>query len=88
MQLDRRYREMLVIPLTRDDYVDYDWTMKLTSDITPTMKLLVSGLVGKQYTMQHIIGPMPICVLLKLSPVSWKTGPPSYSVPAISAWPI
>jgi outer membrane receptor protein involved in Fe transport len=49
----RRYREMLVVPLTRDDYVDYDWSMKLTSDITPNMKLLVSGLAGKQYTMQH-----------------------------------
>jgi hypothetical protein len=49
----RRYREMLVVPLTRDDYVDYDWSMKLTSDISPSMKLLVSGLIGKQFTMQH-----------------------------------
>lgn len=49
----RRNREMLLVPLTRDDYVDYDWTMKLISDITPSMKLMVSGLVGKQYTMQQ-----------------------------------
>lgn len=49
----RRYREMLVVPLTRDDYVDYDWTIKLTSEITPAMKLLVSGIIGKQYTMQQ-----------------------------------
>lgn len=49
----RRYREMLVVPLTRDDYVDYDWSMKVISDITPSMKLLVSGLFGKQFTMQH-----------------------------------
>ncbi|HPG41492.1 MAG TPA: TonB-dependent receptor [bacterium] len=49
----RRYREMLVVPLTREDYVDNDWTMKVTSDITPSMKLMVSGMVGKMYTMQQ-----------------------------------
>jgi outer membrane receptor protein involved in Fe transport len=49
----RRHREMLLIPLTRDNYTDYDWTMKLTSDITPSMKLVISGLIGKQYTMQQ-----------------------------------
>ncbi len=49
----RRYREMLVVPLTREDYVDYDWSLKLTSDITPTMKLTVSGLLGKEFTMQQ-----------------------------------
>ncbi|MDZ7261452.1 MAG: TonB-dependent receptor, partial [candidate division KSB1 bacterium] len=49
----RRYREMLLVPLSRDDYVDYNWSMKLTSDITPSMKLMLSGLIGKQYTMQQ-----------------------------------
>jgi outer membrane receptor protein involved in Fe transport len=49
----RRYREMLVVPLTRDDYVDYDWTAKINSDITPAMKLEISGLGGKQFTMQQ-----------------------------------
>jgi outer membrane receptor protein involved in Fe transport len=49
----RRYREMLVVPLTRPDYVDYDWSVKVNSDITPDMKLTVSGLVGKQFTMQQ-----------------------------------
>ena len=48
----RRNREMLVVPLSRDDYVDNDWTLKLTSDLSPSMKLTVSGLLGKQYTMQ------------------------------------
>ncbi|HDQ44822.1 MAG TPA: TonB-dependent receptor [bacterium] len=48
----RRHREMLLVPLTRDDYIDYDWNMKLISDISPSMKLMVSGLMGKQYTMQ------------------------------------
>jgi outer membrane receptor protein involved in Fe transport len=49
----RRNREMLLVPLTRDDYVDYDWSLKLQSDITPSMKLMVSGFMGKQYTMQE-----------------------------------
>jgi outer membrane receptor protein involved in Fe transport len=49
----RRYREMLVVPLSRDDYVDYDWTLKLTTDITPSMKLVISGLTGKKFTMQQ-----------------------------------
>ncbi len=49
----RRYREMLVVPLSRDDYVEYDWTLKLTSDISPSKKLLISAVTGKQYTMQQ-----------------------------------
>ncbi len=49
----RQHREMLMVPLTRDDYVDYDWSLKLTSDISSSMKLMVSGLIGKQYTMQE-----------------------------------
>lgn len=49
----RQYREMLLVPLSRDDYVDYDWSMKIISDITPSMKLMVTGLIGKQFTMQE-----------------------------------
>ena len=49
----RRHRELLLVPLTRDDYVDYDWNLKVTSDISPSMKLLVTGLTGKQFTMQQ-----------------------------------
>ena len=49
----RRHREMLLVPLSRDDYVDWDWSMKLISDISPSMKLTVSGLIGKQYVMQR-----------------------------------
>ncbi|MBN2412385.1 TonB-dependent receptor [candidate division KSB1 bacterium] len=53
----RRDREMLLFPLTRPDYVDYDWTMQLTSDITPSMKLRFSTLSGKQYTMESNWAP-------------------------------
>ncbi|MBN1782554.1 TonB-dependent receptor [bacterium] len=49
----RRHREMLLVPLSRDDYVDYDWSMKLISDISPSMKLTVSSMIGKKYTMQQ-----------------------------------
>jgi outer membrane receptor protein involved in Fe transport len=49
----RRHREMLLVPLSREDYVDYDWSMKLISDLSPSMKLTVSGLIGKRYTMQQ-----------------------------------
>ncbi|MCI0692976.1 TonB-dependent receptor, partial [candidate division KSB1 bacterium] len=47
----RNTREMLLIPLTRDDYFDYDWNLKLTSDIKPSMKLNINGLFGKSYNI-------------------------------------
>jgi len=49
----RKHREMLLVPLSREDYVDYDWSMKLISDINPSMKLTLSSLIGKRYTMQQ-----------------------------------
>lgn len=49
----RRNREMLLFPLTRPDYRDYDWNFQVNSDITPTMRLRFSGLLGKQYTMRN-----------------------------------
>ncbi|RPI03998.1 MAG: hypothetical protein EHM64_11425, partial [Ignavibacteriae bacterium] len=49
----RSTREMLLFPLSRPDYSDYDWSLQVNSDITPTMKLRVSALTGKQYTIRH-----------------------------------
>lgn len=49
----RGNREMLLFPLTRPDYKDYDWNFQVNSDLTPTMKLRISGLLGKQYTMRN-----------------------------------
>jgi len=49
----RKHREMLLVPLSRDDYVDWDWSLKLISDINPSMKLTFSSLIGKRYTMQQ-----------------------------------
>lgn len=42
----RRERQMLLIPLTRDDFVDQDWTLHLTSDISSAMKLKISTMMG------------------------------------------
>ncbi len=49
----RSNRDMLLFPVTREDYHDYNWTMQLVSDITPSMKLRLSSLIGKQYTIRH-----------------------------------
>ena len=48
----RKHREMLIFPLTRPDYSEYDWNLHLTSDISPSMKLKISGVKGKRYTME------------------------------------
>ena len=49
----RRDREMLLFPMTRPDYSDYDWTIQMTSDLSNSMRLRISGLLGKQLTMEH-----------------------------------
>lgn len=45
----RTEREMLLVPLSRPDYKDYSWSLKLNSDLSPTMKLTVSSMLGKSY---------------------------------------
>ncbi|OGC07770.1 hypothetical protein A2V82_03495 [candidate division KSB1 bacterium RBG_16_48_16] len=47
----RREREMLLVPLTRDDYLEHNWNLKMTSDLSSSMKLTLSGLSGKFYTV-------------------------------------
>ncbi|MBN1782305.1 TonB-dependent receptor [bacterium] len=47
----RREREMLLIPLSRDDYLDYDGSLQLVSDLSESMKLRVTGLTGKSYNV-------------------------------------
>ena len=47
----RNNREMLLVPLTREDYYDYDGSLRLTSDITPTMKLNLGGTLGKSHNI-------------------------------------
>ncbi len=49
----RSTRDMLVFPLTRPDYRDYNWMVQVTSDITPTMKLRFYSTAGKQFTIRH-----------------------------------
>lgn len=49
----RSTRDMLLFPLTRPDYRDYDWTLQLNSDIAENMRLRASVLYGEQFTMRH-----------------------------------
>lgn len=49
----RSTRQMLLFPMTRPDYRDYDISLQVSSDITPSMKLRFSGLTGKQFTMRN-----------------------------------
>jgi outer membrane receptor protein involved in Fe transport len=47
----RRHREMLLVPLTRDDYLEQDFSLRMNSDISKTMKLKFSAMAGKQNTL-------------------------------------
>lgn len=52
----KRTREMLLIPLTRDDYLDNNFTLKLTSNLNDKLKLSLSGIRGNSYNIA-INGP-------------------------------
>jgi len=43
-------REMFLIPLTRDDYKEYNWLMKVNSDISNNMKLMFNATLGRNYS--------------------------------------
>ncbi len=53
-------REMFIYPLSRDNYLDNSTQLKLTSDISPMIKLLVTGLYSEVYSV---------------SPYDWTTTP-------------
>ncbi|MGE5498567.1 MAG: carboxypeptidase regulatory-like domain-containing protein, partial [Syntrophothermus sp.] len=44
-------REMLLIPLSRPDFKEYNWSVKLNSDITNSMKLMLNVTSGKTYNV-------------------------------------
>jgi hypothetical protein len=50
-------RDMFIVPLSRDAFTENHTQLKLTADITPTMKLLVLGLYGEQYSVSRTTGP-------------------------------
>ena len=56
-------REMFIYPLSRDAYTDNHTMLKVTSDITSTMKLTVMGLYGESNSV---------------SPYEWTTAPTGY----------
>ena len=47
----RYEKEMLLIPLSRDDYQEYFGSLKLTSNISEGMTLLLGGNTGKSYNV-------------------------------------
>jgi len=49
----RRERDVLIWPLSRSDYSDYDWSMQLISDINDAVKLRITGMTGNIATQEH-----------------------------------
>ncbi len=46
----RRQDVTLLVPLTRDDNVNWDWNVRFNSDLTKSLKLAVAFFSGKQYS--------------------------------------
>jgi hypothetical protein len=44
----RRAQDMYIIPVSDDAYRDYNWQLKITSDIGENQKLLITGLIGRE----------------------------------------
>ncbi len=64
-----RQRDMFIFPLSRDSYSENHTQLKLTSDITPSMKLVVTSLYGEVYSV---------------SPYNWKTTPTGHVLKTVS----
>ncbi len=47
----RLEREMLLIPLSRDDYKEYNGSLKLNSNISDEMSLMITGTMGRSYNV-------------------------------------
>ena len=47
----RYEREMLLIPLSRPDYREYTFSIKVNSDISDNMRLMVNSSMGKSYNV-------------------------------------
>lgn len=47
----RNQRNMLLVPLTRPDYYEDVWSLRLTSDIASSMKLDVTGTAGRSFNV-------------------------------------
>jgi len=58
-----REQEMFIFPLSRDNYGENYTSLKLTSDLTPSVKLLLTGLYGEVHSV---------------SPYDWTVTPTGY----------
>lgn len=47
----RYEKEMLLIPLSRDDYREYTGSIKINSDLSKNIKLQITGTTGKNYNV-------------------------------------
>jgi outer membrane receptor protein involved in Fe transport len=47
----RNQREMLLVPLTRPDYFEYIWALRVSSDVGRGMKLDLTGTLGKSHNV-------------------------------------
>ena len=47
----RNQRSMLLVPLTRPDYYEDVWSLRLTSDIAKAMKLDITGTAGRSFNV-------------------------------------
>jgi outer membrane receptor protein involved in Fe transport len=54
----RGQKNLLLWPTTRPDYKDYDARLVLNSDISPSMKLRISGLTGNISTLENNFAPV------------------------------
>ena len=55
----RQSKSMYLIPLSEDSYRDYNGQLKITSDLTGGMKLIISGLIGKNFGTNNNNGGRP-----------------------------
>jgi outer membrane receptor protein involved in Fe transport len=86
----RTQREMLLIPLSRDDYLDHDFMISLSSDLRPGMKLRYIGLKGRSSNVAqnydeaggsstaYIRSPYQIALATGVSQISSRIFTPSY----------
>lgn len=47
----RKKQEALIVPLSLDRYIDYNWSVKLTSDLTSKIKLNFSAMWGRNFNV-------------------------------------
>ena len=91
----RTQRDMLLIPLSRDDYIDYDIMLSVTSEIKPGLKFRYIGLRGTRFNVaqnydeaggtstDYLRSPYQIALSTGTSQISSRVFTPSYYSAAV-----